>query len=407
MAIKYLRPESRAFTLLLGLIASTQALATSITLPALPLIADTLHAPIHQVQLTVSGFLGGLALSLIFTGALADRFGRKPVLLAGLSLFTLSGIGCAFAPSIEWLIAFRILQGMGGASGMVMGRAVIRDLFVQSRAIQMMSYIGTVISIMPMLAPILTSGLLTFTSWRIVFLVLSAMSLTVLILAMFFIAESLRTPDKDATNIARMATNSRRFLTTPISMSYVTIMFISYGAFFAYMAILPYVLVKAFDVSITQSGFFVALVGISSIIGTVIGSRLAIRWPVRWTLSLSTSMALASGLAVLAGSYSGWRGTEGILVIVLPMIVYGISFGITHPTCIAAAMQPVPQIAGIASGITGTLQMSSGAVFAWLAGQLFDGTPSTIGLCVGIAATLAFLVFFFIARPLSPLPVRA
>lgn len=406
MARAYLRPGSLPFTLLLGMMPAVQAIGTAITLPALPVIADAFHTDAGMAQLTVSAFLAGLSASLVLTGALADRFGRKPVLLAGLILFTLAGFACALAPSIEWLIAFRVLQGAGGASGIVAGRAMVRDLFERERAIQMIAYIGGVISIMPMFAPALSSALLSIWSWRVVFVALSGISLAIALAFTLLMAESLKAPDRNATNVPRILANCWRFLTTRACMAYAGVMFMGYGAFFSYMAILPYVLVKAFGVPVGYAGLFVALVGISTIIGTLAGSRLAVRWPVRRTLAFSTSGAFVVGLVVLGTSYSGLTGTVGILAIVGPMVLYGIAFGITHPTCIASSMQPVPDIAGVASAMSGTLQMASGAFFTWLAGYLFDGTPSTIGICVAITATSAFLIFLFFVRPLEPKAVR-
>jgi DHA1 family bicyclomycin/chloramphenicol resistance-like MFS transporter len=171
--MRRLHPDSVAFTLLLGVIISLQLFGISITLPVLPSITAAFNASAEATQLTISAFLAGIALSQMVYGSLSDRFGRKPVLMGGLALYALAGLGCALAPGVEFLIALRVLQGAGAAASVVITRAIVRDLFEGRRGVQMLSRLGAMTSVVPMLAPLFGGLLLPYVGWRGIFAVLA------------------------------------------------------------------------------------------------------------------------------------------------------------------------------------------------------------------------------------------
>ena len=215
MLTRHLKPGSIAFTALLGSAMAMQLLGMYITLPALPAISSYFGAAPDTTQLTISAFLAGIATSQLVYGAIADRYGRKPALLAGLALYMLSGLGCAFAPSIEWLIGLRALQGVGAAGSIVVSRAMVRDLFERGQAVQMMSRMGVITSVVPMVAPLVGAFVLPLTGWRGVFGALAAGSLLIIAACALLMGESIRQRDPTATDPRRLLRNCWRFLTTP------------------------------------------------------------------------------------------------------------------------------------------------------------------------------------------------
>jgi multidrug resistance protein len=160
-----LGPQSRGLIFLLGALTGLTALSIDMSLPALPTLAASLHTSVDQAALTLSMFLAGYSVSQLFYGPLSDRYGRRPLLLAGLVLFTAGGIGCALAPNIGQLIEWRLVQGLGACAGPILARALVRDLYQSERGIQILSYMTLVMSVAPLLAPILGGYLLTL-HWR-------------------------------------------------------------------------------------------------------------------------------------------------------------------------------------------------------------------------------------------------
>jgi DHA1 family bicyclomycin/chloramphenicol resistance-like MFS transporter len=402
----HLKPGTAQFTTLLGVLISLQLLGVAITLPVLPSITAEFHSTAEATQLTISAFLAGIAVSQLLFGALSDRFGRKPVLLGGLTLYMLAGLGCAFAPDIEWLIGLRIVQGIGAASGMVIVRAMVRDLFERQQAVQMISLLGGMISAVPVVAPLFGGWLLPLTGWRGIFSVLAATSLLALIVSATRLGESIRHRDPAATDPRRLLANCRRFLTTPGCLAFVMIFFCANGAMYGYSASSAFVLMTVFDVSSAHYGWFLAITGVVMIGSSLLSERIARHWSIRKTLDAVMSMMLVSSVAVLAGTsiatHFEIRGAAGIALMIVPMLFYSFTLGIQFPNVTAAALQPVPDISGVASALAGSAQMLGAGVFVWLGGWMFDGTPSTIGYGIAIGGTCSFILYWFFGRAHAP-----
>ena len=404
--MRHLKPGTALFTLLLGLLISLQLLGVAITLPVLPSITAAFDSTPEATQLTISAFLAAIALSQLIYGALSDRFGRKPILLGGLAVYMLAGLGCALAPSIEWLIALRAAQGIGAASAMVIVRAMVRDLFERQQAVQMMGRLGSMIAVMPMVAPLLGGWLLPLTGWRGIFGVLAVASLLALIASVGLLGESIRQRDPQATDPRRLLANCKRFVTTPGCLAFVMIIFFANGAMYGYSATSSFVLMTVFDVSSANYGWFLAMTGIVMVGSSLLSERIARYWSIRRTLNVIMFMMLLSGLAVLACTLVAtrfeMRGPAGIALMIVPMLFYGFTLGIQYPNAIAAALHPVPEISGVASAIAGSAQMLGAGLFVWLGGRLFDGTPSTIGYTMAMGGTCAFLSYWMFGRRFAP-----
>lgn len=404
--MRHLKPGTLMFTTLLGVLVSLQLLGVAITLPVLPSITAEFQSTPEATQLTISAFLAGIAVSQLLFGALSDRFGRKPVLLGGVTLYMLTALGCALAPDIEWLIGLRILQGVGAASGMVVVRAMVRDLFERQQAVQMISLLGSMISVVPVIAPLVGGWLLPLTGWRGIFGVLAVGSLLALAASARMLGESIRQRDPAATDPRRLLTNCRRFVTTPGCLAFVMILFCANGAMYGYSASSAFVLMTVFDVSSAHYGWFLAITGVVMIGSSLLSERIARRWSIRKTLDGVMTMMLVSSLAVLAGTLIAThfeiRGAAGIALMIVPMLFYSFTLGIQFPNITAAALYPVPEISGVASALAGSAQMMGAGLFVWLGGWMFDGTPATIGYGIALGGTGAFGLYWFFGRTHAP-----
>jgi DHA1 family bicyclomycin/chloramphenicol resistance-like MFS transporter len=393
--VKELAPQSFWFRAVLGLITATQALGSTIVFPALPAIAAAFTASAAEAQSTVGGYLLGVASGQLLWGALADRFGRRPVMLAGMALFTLMGLLAAVAPSILLLFLFRALQGVGGAAGMIVGRAIVRDLFRQQEAVKTMSFIGAVISLMPLVAPVLGGVVLEFTSWRGTLVFLSALSAASMLAGWRFVGESIRTRDPEATNVPRILSNIATFLRTPACLWFTLVMCTIYGGMMAVMVTLPYVAISVFGVSPLHAAWLVGAMAVASFTGTRVASLLADRWKPRRTMGWGIVLASASAAVLLVLTSAGLHGWLALALIMVPLFSYCIAFSWLQGNLIVAVLQPVPQMAGVASATAGSVQMAGGGLMVWLGGLLFDGTPSALGYGMAIGA-FAGTAFFLI-----------
>ena len=404
---RHLHYDSFGFILLVGLVTSFQAMCTTLTLPALPAIAEGFATTPDMAQLTISLFLIGVACGQIISGALSDRFGRRPILLGGIAISIVAGFGCTFSQSIETLIALRFLQGFGGAAGMVLGRAIVRDRFDRDRALKAMSAISAIISIVPMAGPPITGILMQWMSWRVIYGILTLIGLVLGVLVWRLIAESLKKPDPTATDPRRIAGNCWEMIRRPESMGFMMVGACTYGGLFSFLAIASFITIDTFHLTATTAGWLLGASSLASWFGALVNNRISGRFSVRAILRVSTAMTFLSALLVLAATWAVANGhitgtVAGLTVIMIPVALYTFTFGITHPTTIVMSLQPVPHIAGTASALGASFQMVTGATFAWLSSYLYTGTPVALGYCMALAGGLAFLIFTFVAARHTP-----
>jgi DHA1 family bicyclomycin/chloramphenicol resistance-like MFS transporter len=407
-ARRHLDPTSLPFTVLLALVTAMQAIGTTFTIPALPAIAQAFGSTTDLAQLTISGYLAGLACGQILFGALSDRYGRRPVLLGGMILFVITGIACTFAGDIRVLVGARVLQGFGGGAGMILGRAIVRDIYERDQALRVMSVMIGIMTMTPMVSPFLGGMLLHWMSWRGIFGTLTVISAVLTVLAWIHIGESLKKPDLDAMNPRRIIANCREILTRPDACSFPLMAALIFSGMFIYLTLVPFIAVDTFGLTPADGGWLVGLNGMALWSGAVFNSRTAGRRPVRRMLWLSSSIALGASLITLATTlavtYGLLGGKLGLVLIAVPSMVYCFTFGITQPNTIVMGLHPVPHIAGVASALGATMQMGSAAIFTWVAGLMYNGTPLALGLLHAATAVASFLVYALVAVKYTPAP---
>ncbi len=377
---------SRLLILVLAAITALGPMAMQIFLPALPAIQDAFTVSAAQAQLVLSVSLAAIAFSTLFYGPASDRFGRRPVMLVGLAIFLFGSIICAVAPSIGILIVGRVVQAVGGAAGMVLSRAIIRDLYDRETAAKMLAYMVTALVLAPMVAPLIGGVLNDWTGWRSIFVFTGIAGLAALALAYPRVPETLVQPIRDQSVIG-MIRSFVSLLRVPDFLGYVGQLSFGLGMFMAFIGAAPFVVVRVLERPPTELGVWLMLMSGGFMAGTFITARIAGRIGVDRMILLGSGLAVAFGAVmvalVVAGEWTVWA-------IFLPGAGMAFANGLIMPNAQAAAVSVNPRIAGSASGLVSFVQMTIGAVFAQLAGVVQDGTPVPMVILVTAAALLGF-----------------
>ncbi len=390
-----LRPASLPFAILLIALISFGPLSTDMYLPSLPTLIGVFGTDVAMVQLTLSAFLVGFALAQLAIGPTSDRFGRRPVLIAGISLYLAATVVCLVATSVEMLIAARVFQAVGACAGAVLARAVVRDVYGRQRAAKVLAYMGTAMALAPLVAPVIGGYLLIWFGWRSVFAVLAAFGATLLVLVATQLVETNRWKDPAAIDPGRMV---RNYLTLAGSRAYVGYVLANafvFGGLFAFISGSSFVLIGSLKVPVEMFGLFFAIVVAGYMAGTVIAGRLTLRLGIERMVLIGCIVSLAAG-AVLAGL--PWAGVTGVASIIAPMFVYLVGVGIVMPNAMAGAIGPFPRMAGAASALLGFLQMGMAALAGFLVGHFDDGTQVPMTATIAVMGLCAFTAFVTLAR---------
>ena len=369
--------------LVLGLLSAIGPFAIDMYLPALPAIGRALHADEHQVQLSLMAFFLSFALSQIVYGPASDMVGRKPPLYFGIALFALGSIGCALAPDIRWLVAFRFVQGLGGGAPNVITRAVVRDLHTGAEATRLMSLLMLVFSVSPILAPLVGSLIIDAGGWAAIFWAIAVIGLLGLALTGFALEETRPPAERTRSDIASTGRAFALLVRDPHFMGLTGVMSFGIGAFFIYLSNSSFVLINHYGLTPRQYSIAFAANAASFIGASQLAGRLAHRYGLKRVVSVSVA---GFALAMCAGSALNVSGVDG-LAPMIAMLMIGFGFlGLVVPATSVMALDHHGEIAGAASALMGTLQMVLGAVIIALMGLFVDGTarPMLMGIA-GVA----------------------
>jgi DHA1 family bicyclomycin/chloramphenicol resistance-like MFS transporter len=390
-----LLPGSRGFVLLLGALSAVAAMSTDMNLPTLPTLSVVFNASPDAVQLTFSLFLVGYGASMLVGGPLSDRFGRKPVLVGGLAIFTLASIGCLVSPSLDWLIFFRLVQGVGACVGRVLTPAMVRDLFDRHRGAQMLSYVTQVMALAPLVAPILGGYLLKFADWRAIFGVLTLFGAVLLLVTWRQLRETIPQRDRTGTSLVQVIRNYSRFLAERSATAHMFTTMFLFAGLLAYISGSPFVIIDVFGVGSDSFGFFFALTALALMGSAAVNGRLVKRLSPDALLRAGLLISLLAGLCLFA---LGTLRIGGVMGIVLPMMLYMIGFALAMPNATAAAMQPLPEMAGLVSSMLGCSQMLCGSLLGYLVGRFYDHTATSMVTAIAVMAVAACLAHFGLLR---------
>ena len=385
------------FTLFLGLLTALPPLAIDMALPSLPLIQADLHALQTEAAAAIAIFIAGFSSAPIVVGPLADRFGRRAVMGVGLVLFTLSAAGAALAPSIRVLLAFRLVQGASAGAVGILPRAIIRDLFEGREARLQLAAVSLVFSVAPLIAPALGAAILFFGSWRLIFAVLTGVSVLVTLAALALFKESHATENRRNLKPSTIFAGYRRALTNPACAGFSLLGGLLFAGLFAYVNVSPLLFMQGYGVSKTG---FVALFAITAS-GVIVGSSInawLLNRRVRPKTVFDAALALEC-LAALALLAVGLAGLGSALVDAALVMVFISAFGLVFPNAVHEAIHPLPEIAGLASAVVTSTQMLFGALGGVAAAALYrDASPTALGVIMSSAALAGCALYAFWLR---------
>lgn len=383
----------------LGLLSAVGPFAVDMYLPAMPSISDDLAVDVAAVQLTLTSYFVFFGVAQLFYGPWADQAGRKVPLYFGLLTFIGGSVGCALAPSIDWLVAFRALQGLGGAVLMVVPRAIIRDLYTGAEATKLMAMIMLVISVSPMLAPLAGSALIAFEGWRSVFWVLAIAAVFSLFLTNRGLPETLAHDDRVAVNIRNLWSGGMTLLRDPTFMGLTFIGGFGFSSFMIFIASAAFVYSGQFGLSPTGFSLAFAINAIGFFAASQAAGPLSAKYGTATVIKWGAIGFAFFTVLLLAVAMAG--------LISLPVLVAGLFcanafLGLIIPTTMVMALDPHGEIAGLASSLGGTLQMLTGGVMVVVTGLFFDGTATPMVAAIALCAVLSLLVALPTMRAVRP-----
>jgi DHA1 family bicyclomycin/chloramphenicol resistance-like MFS transporter len=379
---------------MLGMLSALGPLSIDMYLPALPNLANDLNSNTSLAQFSLTACLFGLALGQLVAGPISDVHGRRGPLLIGMALYVLASLLCVFAPTILALIVMRFIQGLAGSAGIVISRAMARDLYSGAEMTRFFAMLMFVNGVAPILAPIFGGQILQITSWRGVFVVLVAVG-TLILLAVYFglgetLPEKLRSRGgvKHTLLTFRGLIRDRKFIGYALAQGFIL------AAMFAYIAGSPFVLQNIFGVSPQLFSLFFAINGLGIIIASQITGRLAGRVSDTILLVAGLMIAFVGSLILLAMILFG----GGLYSILLPLFFVVSSVGIVGTSSFSLAMQNQAQAAGSASALIGLLGFIFGGLMAPLVGIGGSYTAIPMGITIVAATTAASLSYFFLVK---------
>jgi DHA1 family bicyclomycin/chloramphenicol resistance-like MFS transporter len=396
------RPPAHTVVVLGGL-TMFGPLSLDLYLPALPQLADDLGASASAAQLSITACLVGLAVGQLVAGPLSDRFGRKRPLIIGLVAYVVASIACALAPTVTMLIVLRLIQGLGGAAGIVISRAIARDLYSGSALMIFFSRLLLVAGLAPVLAPILGGQLSRIMSWRGIFGVLAGFGAVLLLAGWLGLKETLP-PERRVIGGFRHTLqgyntllHDRFFVGCALSSG------LAGATMFAYISGSTFVLQRIYGMSPQGFSFVFGGISLGMVITAQVGARLALVWPLTRVLRLGLMINLVGAAAVLVTVISGLP----LPVLVGALIVMVCAVGLIFPTANALAMADYPDLAGTASSLQGLSQFVFGAIAAPLVGIAGEHTALPLGIVTTAVSLCALTSFASLVLPVVRTRVKS
>ena len=381
--------EYYRLAVVLGALTAIGPLAIDTYLPALPTIAREFGTTVALVQVSLSVYFVGIALGQAVYGPLSDRFGRKPALYAGLTLFIAASLGCALSPHVEALIAFRFLQALGGCAPLVVPRAVVRDHFAQRDSVRMLSLLVLVMGAAPILAPLVGGQLLVRFGWRSIFWAHAGYGSVWLVAVMAGLRESLEIGRRRRERIGAIASAYLTLLRDGAFMRHVLAGACVFAGLLAYISGSPFVFIELFHVPPERFGLYFGANAIGIISASQVNGWLALRVDSGRILRVVLPISLVAGVALLVNAATGVGGFAGILI---PLFVFIATHGFVMPNTTALAMAPHGAVAGTASALLGSVQFVMGAVAGAMVGAMGNGTAVPLAATIAACGIGAFVI---------------
>jgi DHA1 family bicyclomycin/chloramphenicol resistance-like MFS transporter len=369
-------------------------LATDIYLPSLPQVEGELNASHAAVMLTLTAYMIGYALSLILSGLASDRYGRRIVIMVGISMYCISSLACAVSSSIESLVIFRFLQALGGGCGTLLARVVVRDMYDQQNQVRVLSYLSAGLALSPTLGPIIGGYLAVALGWRSPFVFLAAFSCVAWVMTLLLLNETHPAEKRHPVTLPAILKLYSELLRHRAFISYTLIISLAWSVYFSFLASSSFILQKIFGLSPIAYGVIFALTISGYIVGTIVTRKQIGRRSIDGMIK-GASMVMLMATSLLA--LSTFLGGQNLTVMMVLIAVALAGVGVIFPTTQAAVMRPFPSNVGLVAGMFYAMEMFFGALTSLILGHV-SSTTSALSMTVVMfgAALLMFLVVRFL-----------
>jgi DHA1 family bicyclomycin/chloramphenicol resistance-like MFS transporter len=385
-----LKPHTRGMTVLLAFMTAMGPISTDLYVPALPQLAADLATTAARVQWTLSSYLMGFAFGQLAYGPLSDKYGRKPLLLAGFFAYLLGTFASGAAMSIEALTVARFLQGLGGAGPIIISRAIVRDMYEGARAGRELSLMSTIMGIAPIASPMLGGFLVVWFGWRAGFVAMFCAVGVIALCALMFLPETLREKQKAPISLRAVAESFGVVARHPVWRVYACLQALGHTGLFTFVAASPFVLQNVMKLTPVQFGLGFSACSVAFVSGAALGSRLVGRRGVDGVISLGVACLACGGVSQTIGHFAF---PNDPLALFGPELLYFLGIGLTLPQSIAGALSPFPERAGAASSLQGSAQMTFSAGFSLLVVALIKDDALPLVLTTLLMGGGSYIVF--------------
>ncbi len=392
-----MRLSVASMAIVLGLLSAVGPFAIDMYLPALPTIAADLRASTSATQMTLTAFFVAFGVCQLVYGPISDMVGRKRPLYFGLTVFLLGSLGCTVAPTIETLIFFRVVQGIGAASVAVIPRAIIRDLHTGTQATRLMSLVMLVFSVSPILAPLTGSGLIVVVGWRAIFIVLAVATVLSLFLTAYVLPETRAAEDRIKVSVSEVLRSFAHLLRHRRFLGLTFIGGLGMESFFAFLASSSFVYITHFHLTPMQYGLAFSINAVGFIGASQFAAALGERFGMTRVVGVSVGFYAAFAVALLATTALGIDSLVVVMALLFPSFAF---LGLVIPATMVLSLDDQGPIAGMAASLGGTLQMLTGGIVMIIVSLFFDGTAAPmVGAIAACAVGAAILSFFVLSSP--------
>ena len=388
---------SKRFVVVLGLLTGLVAFAIDISLPAIPPMVRALATDMSAGQQVVGLFMAGMAVGQLPFGLASDRIGRMPVLYAGVGVFIAAGIVTSISSSIEVMLIARFVQGIGSSAGMVLARAIVRDISSGAQSARLMSVMVMVFTAAPMLAPMVGSFLVTVSGWRMPFAATTIAGVMILIGIKTSLRET-HVPKVRHNVLSQLGSSFREFISHRRSVFGVLIMMATIIGIMSLISGSAALVVEIYGYPVKYFGYIFALTGVAILAGSAINRHLLHRLDAMQMMGVGAVIAGIAGIQLLV---IAWLGHASFWWIWGNACLFMCATAFLLPNATAIALDPVPEIAGVASSIMGTIQSFAGAASAIISSVFYTGTIMNVALVVGISGIASPLLFLLRKRILG------
>lgn len=363
---------------ILSALMSFASISTDLYLPALPAMAESLHADTGSVELTISGYLIGFSIGQLLWGPIGDRYGRRLPITLGLLLFIVGSAGCAMSDSVPMMIGWRMVQAVGACANVVLSRAMVRDLYVGHQAARMLSVLMTAMAIAPLIGPSVGGLILHVASWHAIFWALVGVGMLTL-WALTILPETLPPERRNYQSITSAFLGYGQLLQQPRLLAYAGVGGCFYGGMFAYVAGTPVAYISHHHVSPQYYGLLFALGIVGIMVANQLNSRLVRRFGIDSLIRLGAILATVAGAVAAFNAWHDWGGLWGL---VAPLFFFASATGFIVANAIVGALDNYPERAGSVSALIGAIQYGTGIIGSAFVGYFADGTPFPMGLTI-------------------------